>query len=58
MPVLEAPPPPPVMTNPVAGSILTVYSGNGALYKSGTLLFPMLAEKVGILKENPAYADT
>lgn len=46
MPVLEAPPPPAVMTNPVVGSTLIVYRGKGALYKSGTFLFPMLAEKV------------
>lgn len=52
MPVLEAPPPPPVITNPVVGSTLIVYSGKGALYKSGTLLFPMLAEEVEILKGN------
>lgn len=47
MPVLEAPPPPAVMTNPVLGSTLMEYRGKGALYKSGTFLFHIVAEKVG-----------
>lgn len=47
MPVLEAPPPPAVMTNPVLGSTLMEYRGKGALYKSGTFLFHIVAEKAG-----------
>lgn len=46
MPVLEAPPPPAVMTNPVLGSTLMEYRGKGALYKSGTFLFHIVVEKV------------
>lgn len=46
MPVLEAPPPPAVMTSPVLGSTLMEYKGKGALYTSGTLLFPIVVVKV------------
>lgn len=44
MPVLEAPPPPAVITSPVFGSTLIEYKGKGALYRSGILLFPIVVK--------------
>lgn len=46
MPVLEAPPPPATITSPVLGSTLMEYKGNGALYRSGTFLFPIVIVQV------------
>lgn len=43
IPVLDAPPPPAVMTSPETGSTLTEYNGKGARYRSGTFLFPIAA---------------
>lgn len=45
MPVLEAPPPPAMITSPVSGSTFTEYKGKGALYKSGTFFFPIVPHK-------------
>ena len=48
MPVLEAPPPPAVITSPVLESTLMEYKGKGALYTSGTLFLPMLSVEVSL----------